>query len=335
MIRYRQILFVVLLIGYASLVQAAETLEVYDTKALQEASQIYSENIRLVWNENLLGRLTGNERQAAGNVKLNLPLMGIHTSPFDYYSDSSTREITVPIMSVKFLDDLAIAQAWLVRQGCAIDPVSDYLGILRYQGSSLSPGTRFPSPLNALGIPENALGDDFVNDVSGKTLKSAIYFLMAHELGHVIYQHKPYLMIKRQEAQTQEMQADEFALNLMRRISVPPVGMALCFAVVSRLEPAPGDYPNPQEYEDIVKKTFTHPLTSQRLLAISNGIRSNADAFSQGQKDPARWRPRIVQIADEIEVIGKTLDDPKIRQLQKFRGQTIKVENLRNTCRSK
>jgi hypothetical protein len=335
MMRYRSLLFVLLLMGYAALAQAADTLEVYDTNTLQKANQIYSENLRLVWNEDLLSRLTDSERQAAENVKLNLPLMGDHRSPFDYHSIPGTREITIPIMSVKFFDDLAIAEAWFVRKECAVAPVSDYVGILRYQGSSLSPGTRFPSPLNALGIPQNALSDAFVNDVSGKTLKSAIYFLMAHELGHVIYQHKPYTMISRQESQAQEIQADEFALNIMRRISVPPVGIVLFFTVCSRVEPAPGDYANPQDYDNIIRKSLTHPLTSQRLMAISKNLRSNADAFSQGQENPALWRPRIIKWADQIEEIGKTLNDPKIRELQKYRGQTIKMENLQNTCGSK
>ena len=336
MMRHCQLPFVFLLMGYAALAQAADTLEVYDTHALQEANQLYSEKIRLVWNEDLLGRLTDSERQAAGNVKLSLPLMGGNRSPFDYHSIPGTREVKIPVMSVKFFDDLAIAEAWLVRKECAVDPVSDYVGVLRYQGSSLSPGTRFPSPLNALGIPENALSDAFVNDVSGKTLKSAIYFLMAHELGHVIYQHKPYTLISRQESQGQEIQADEFSLSIMRRISVPPVGIVLFFTVCSRVEPTPGDYPNRQEqYEIIVKKSLTHPLTSQRLRAISKNIRSNADAFSQGQKNPTLWRPRIIELADRVGEIGKTLDDPKIREYQKYRSQTIKVEQLRNTCRSK
>ena len=333
--RHRQILFALLLIIIAGLVKDVNAVDVYYTETLQKAGQKYSNNIRLVWNEDLLGRLTVNERQAAGHVTLNLPLMGVQRSPFDYYSSPRTREITIPILSVKFFDDLAISSAWLTRQGCALDPVSDYVGILRYQGSSLSPGSRFPPPLQALGIPMNALDDVFVDDVSGKTLKSAIYFLMAHELGHVIFQHSPYNMISRQEAQAQEVQADEFALNIMRRISVPPIGMVLFFTVCSRFEPAPGDYPNPQEYDNIVRQTYTHPLTSQRLIAISNNIRNNADAFSRGQKDPNLWRPRIIRIADDIEAIGNTLDDRKIRELQKYRSETIKIGDLNSTCRSR
>jgi len=333
--RYWSLLSAVPLVFIAFFTQAADAFDVYEWETLQQADKIYSKNIRLIWEEDLLGRLTVKERQAAGNVKLNVPLRGVHNSLFDYYSSPRTREITIPILSVKFFDDLAIAAAWLNRQECALDPVSDYVGMLRYQGSSLSSDGRFPPPQQALGIPQRALDDAIVNDVSGKALKSAIYFLMAHELGHVIFQHKPYDMIDGQEAQAQEMQADDFALNIMRRISVPPVGMVLFFMMCSRFEPAPGDFPNLQEYENFVRRTSTHPLTSRRLIAISRGIRSNVDAFCRGQKDPTLWQARIIKIADDIEAIGNGLDDRQIRELQKYRSETVKLSDLRTTCRSR
>jgi hypothetical protein len=114
--------------------------------------------------------------------------------------------------------------------------------------------------------------------------------------------------------------------------------------VANRYEPAPGDFRNLQKdetwgqilqkYETWRQKTSTHPLTSQRLLAVSKGIRSNADAFSQGQKDPALWRPRMIKIADDVQAIGNGLDDPKIRELQRYRSETIKVGDLSKTCHS-
>ncbi len=324
--------------------QIGNTVELYDARTLDKATQLYSENLRLVWSADLLAKLTPTDRQAAGNVKLDLPPIGVQGFPFDYHSDPSTREITIPILSVKFFDDLAIAAAWLTRKGCAQDPVSDYAGILRYQGFTLPRGNRFPPPLQALAIPQNALADAVVDDIAQKTLKSAIYFLMAHELGHVRYQHKRYDAISRPDAQTQEMQADDFALNIMREISVPPMGMVLFFMVASRFEPAPGDYPNlrgDETWGQILQKdktwrqTWTHPLTSQRLLAVSKGIRTNANAFSKGQKDPTLWRPRIIEAADQIEVIANTLDDPKIRESQKYRSETIGLGDLRHACHSK
>jgi hypothetical protein len=320
---------------FAVPLRAADTLNVYDLDTLERANQLYAKSLRPIWNEDLLAKLTVIEREAAGNVRLDLPLRGYQGNPFDYHSDPRTRVVTIPIQSVKFFDDLAIAQAWLTAHKCAWDPVSDYVGVMRYQGSSLSPGNRVPPPLEALGIPQNALEDALVDDVSQKTLKSAIYFLMVHEIAHIVYQHKPYNAITAQEAQAQEIQADEFALHVMRRISVPPIGMVLFFAVSSRAEPAPGDFPSMEAYETSVRQRSTHPLTSQRLLALSKGIRSNADAFSQGQNNPTLWRPRIVQAADQIEAIGNTLDDRKMREYQKYRSETIKVSDLRNSCLAK
>jgi len=174
-------------------------LELYDTNTLQRANELYSKNIRLVWTEDLLARLTPSEREAAGNVRLNIPLMGIGNH-LRLLLLSQDREVTYRSCPSSFL-----MISPLPRPGSAAMGVQNIgIGLCGYPAlprSLPSAWNPLPPPLQALTIPQNPLKDPFVDDVSQKTLKSAIYFMMVHELGHVIYQHKPYYSINRPKAQ--------------------------------------------------------------------------------------------------------------------------------------
>jgi hypothetical protein len=59
-------------------------------------------------------------------------------------------------------------------------------------------GGRYPAPLPALQIPGDALGDSVVDEQAQKLLKSAIIFLVLHELGHVLHGHPSYDAISAQ-----------------------------------------------------------------------------------------------------------------------------------------
>lgn len=305
----------------------------YSRSTLQKAYETYSNNLQEVWEHDLKGRLVTQERRAAAGVSLVLPAVGQHRYPLDFYADSRSKRVTIPIMSVKFFDEICIAMAWMERNGCNMMLVSDYVGMLRYKDNNSFPGGRYPDPLSALGIPGDALDDHYVNDVSGKALKSGIYFLMAHELAHVLYGHRGYGGITAKQAQRQEIEADNFALNLMRRISVPPVGITIFFMIASRFESAPGDFGSMSAYESYLQEKATHPLTSARLISIADYIRDNAHDFTRGQQQPAQWYPRIISISEDIRNIGLTLNDRNIRELQRMRSISLTTSDLRNACR--
>lgn len=320
-------------VSFIAPVSARDYTTIYSNSTLSSAARTYSQNLQDVWQYDLKGRLVGQERVSAAGVGMALPTIGRHRYPLDFYADSSARKITIPIMSVKFFDDISIAMAWMERNSCNMMLVSDYVGMLGYQENSSFPGGRYPEPLSALGVPENALNDHYVNDVSGKALKSGIFFLMAHELAHVLYRHQGYDKITAGQAQQQEIEADHFALNLMRRISVPPVGMVIFFMIASRFESAPGDFDSIADYESHLRQQSTHPLTSARLISIADYIRDHAHDFTRGQQQPAQWYPRIISISEDIRQIGSTLDDPRIRELQRRRSIAITTNNLKNACR--
>lgn len=311
---------------------ARDYTNIYSVNTLKRASETYSKNLQGVWQLDLKTRLLPGDMQAAADVRMLLPEIGQHRHPLDYYADVDARRVTIPIISVKFFDDICIAMAWFERNGCDKMLVSDYTGMLYYQDNIFFPGRHYPDPSSALGVPENALDDAFVNDVSGKALKSGIYFLMAHELAHVLHGHRGYGSISANQAQRQEIEADNFALDLMRRISVPPVGVSIFFMIASRFELAPGDFKSSAEYDTYLREKATHPLTSARLINIADYIRDNAHDFAYGQNQPALWKPKIISISEDIRTIGLTLDNPLSRELQRRRSIEVTVNELRNAC---
>lgn len=177
-------------------VQAQDVSLLYSTSELQRIGNRYQPNLRGLWEQDLLSRLTRDERVRAGNVTLNLPLVGAARYPLEFYSDPSSRQVFLPIASVKFMDDLAVAFAYYGKMGCDTGTVSDYAAVLRFR-----PQDAKGSPLDTLGVPRSALDDPFVNDVAQKILKSTIFFVMAHEYAHVMYQHRSYTAITAQQAQ--------------------------------------------------------------------------------------------------------------------------------------
>lgn len=316
------------LAAWCAAVQAQDVGRMYPQSQLEKIAPRYQPNLRGLWEEDFLSRLTPEERLQAGTVMLNLPLIGANRHPLDFYADSGRRQVFLPIASVRFLDDMAVAIAYYERMGCDTGTVYDYAAALR-----IRPEETFGPPLDALGIPATALDDPFVDDVSQKILKSVVYFVAAHEYAHVMYRHKGYRAIAAQEAQRQESEADAFALNVLRRIAVPPLAMAHFFMITSRLEPSPADFAAPGEYEAYLRQRATHPVSSQRILDVAGGIEASVGAFARLQPDPAAMAASLRGVVGDLRQIGHTLDDRKMRRFLTERARTADVASFRRGCR--
>ena len=211
---------------------------------MQAIGTTYAPNLRLVWTQDFLARLSPAERSAATGLRLELPLFGLRHAPLEFYSVPDERRVVIPLASVKFLDDIAVAHAYDEKSGCDLGAVSGYAAALRFSRHAPT-----GSPLAALGVPPEALTDPDVDDVAMKMLKSTVFFVMAHEYAHLLHRHRSYAKLDAGQAQQQEMQADDFALDVMRRIGVPPIALGFFFLVSSRLEPSPGDFATAGQYE--------------------------------------------------------------------------------------
>lgn len=309
---------------------AQDVSRLYSNSDLEKSASLYGGNLRGMWDEDFLAMLTVEERRKAGQVSLFLPLIGANRHPIDFYSDVARRKVFLPIASVKFIDDLGIAFAYYERTGCGQGLVSDYAAVLR-----LRPEQANGPPLETLGVPSDALADPFVDDVSQKILKSTVYFVAAHEYAHVMYRHKGYGTITAGEAQAQEMEADAFALDVMRRIGVAPMAMTYFFLVASRLEPSPGEFSSTAEYEKHLRQRTTHPVSASRIRKVADGIDASIDAFTQLQANPGAAKKSLQWIVPQLREIARTLDDPKMRDFLAHQARTLDVSKLALACRRK
>jgi len=303
--------------------------QLYSTSELREIGVRYLPNLRRIWAEDFLPHLSPDERAQAGTVNLNLPLVGATGYPLEFYSYPIQRQVFLPIASLKFIDDLAVAYAYYDKMGCDLGTISDYAAVLRFR-----PQHVMGSPLDTLGVPRTAINDPYVNDVAQKVLKSIVFFVAVHEFAHVMHHHKDYKEFEdAQQAQRQESEADALAVEVMRRIGVPPVGLTFFFLIASRMEISPGDFDTLAEYELHLRKRATHPLSTQRLLNVAENIENNVSAFARLQADPASWEQRLKAAALSLREIARTLDDRKMRLFLAERAQRADVAAFRLACR--
>jgi hypothetical protein len=181
----------------------------------------------------------------------------------------------LPVLSLKFLDDLSTAYAWLQAKGYSLETISEYIAILWY---GEPPATGFPPPLTALGIPKDALKDPEVAENSLGHFVTARTFIILHEMGHILHNdtHRAIESIRKEE------EADRFASVVMQRTPLVPLGMLVFFmadAHWSRLSSS---------------ELGTHPLSGARVQAMAGSV-----------EDPT--------LRSKLVVLGKYLDDPDIR----------------------
>jgi len=303
----------------------------YDSGQLQASFKTYSPNLRGMWTEDMRARLGPEDRQVLAGVQLLSPLIGTHGHPLDYYADVAARRIYIPILSVRFLDDLAITQSWMSYRVCTQPALIDYVAMLRYRNPAEFPEGRYPTPREALRVPDDVLKIGYVDDLSGKILKSTIFFLIAHEAAHIRFGHLTYGEITPGKAQAQEMQADSFALDVMQLVGVPPNGLALFFRAAHAFEPAPSDFASPAAYE-AHRRSVTHPVTAARLLALADRMRSQAARFAHAEPDPAKVTKLVVDGGAQIALLAGNLQDVKLKEFQKLRGRSVDLPTLRFAC---
>src|ERR1041385_6645485 len=214
-----------LLLGRAN--GTAQTIgSMYDRAMVAREQPRLAARIDDIWTKAFLPQLTAEEQRALSGVTFRTPLEG--DPVLGYYSESRSRVVTMPAISLLFYEDLCTAYAWLQRRGYRLETVEEYVAMLKYKRAAAF-GGRYPPPLTALGIPADALTDAGVNDLSLRFRNTGYAFILAHELGHVRFQHGGYAGVPITAAQANEAQADEFALELMRRVSEIPMGAMIFF----------------------------------------------------------------------------------------------------------
>ena len=315
-----------------SALHAKDMSNLYDRGTLRTWRQRYSKTIPLAFFHDLFPFLYAAEKQAAAGVRLYFPLVGeVDGDPLEFYSVASPPVITVPVLSVKFFDDIAVGYAWLEENGYSTHTVIDYIGLLKYSDPSRFSAGHPPPPWEALQIPSDVLKDKTVDELSQKILKSGLSWILLHELGHVRYGHAGYDQVASvAQAVREEEQADEFATEIMRRVGVAPIGVAHFMAVATYWWPNRGDYDTQRRWEDYLRRAM-HPLTGDRLEKLGKSILSGRFDFIRKEPNAQKALLAVNKSAYHIIALARFLRDDKLQYAFRRRVKRIRLSELKPT----
>ncbi|HXH12601.1 MAG TPA: hypothetical protein VNP04_22885 [Alphaproteobacteria bacterium] len=277
-------LAVLMLLWSTSLAGADHLSQVYERLTLEYWGQRYVRSTTKILDEVIWPALFAEERARLGRKKpiLEFPYFGegeTRHQPLAFYVPANRANIVFPIFSLKFLDDLCTAYAWLQVKGYGVETVSEYTAILKY---GTPPAGGFPPPLKALGIPEHALNDPKVHELALGHFVTARTFLLLHEMGHVMQNRQGRQARTYAESVRHEQEADAFAATVMRRTPLPPIGILIFFMADAHWSGFPASGRD------------THPLSGARVRALADHLDN----------------PRL---AKQLRDLGQLIDDPEIR----------------------
>ncbi|WP_425092803.1 hypothetical protein [Tropicimonas sp. S265A] len=242
-----------------------------------------------VFEDDILGNLPRAYRQQARNIRLEFPDTG--PSPLSFYAEPARQTITMPLASIRFFDDMATVFAWFEARQCQPEYIQSYLHALLRQGRPL------PAPLTAFAIDRDiAFADAYTYDVSGKILSSGIQFILAHEVGHLLLNHRT--DVDSIGSQRQEEEADRFALEHFARLGGSPMGVFWFYMMAWWQDPVTQD-----------RRDHSHPVSPQRITALSDRLLANPIDFAHGEADPAREAAFIGQLGQMIAELSTLIDD--------------------------
>lgn len=233
--------------------------------------KIYSVGFRPVLQPEELGAL--------GEFQFAFPMPRAGDDALNFSATTDGRHLIMPLMSLKFLEDMTTAYAWLHHNGMNLSTIDLYFAMLRYRAAKDWPGGRPPKILDALGVPHDAYKTSKKVDETSLSLRNeAIAFIIAHELGHILYRHKPVDQLTSRQALADETQSDRFALDLMRRTSTPPFGALLFFQAQLYTLLHRHEFNSEADWQRYVQSRMTHPLSVDRMKAMALFMR---DEFPQ------------------------------------------------------
>lgn len=296
--------------------------ELYDPQELTRLQAIYSRGWLDNFNHVFLPAMTPEERAGVEAAGLRMELSLPEWEPFGFYSDG--RSVTVSVASLKFLDDLSVATAWLDLNNYTLQTVSDYLLMLRtrHLRGDLSPP---PKPLAALCIPDDALSNARVNERANRIFDSLVVFVLLHEYGHVFYRHPGNRAVAPEDSRAHEEAADRFALDLLARVGEVPLGVTVFFSVAAQLAENRADFATDAAFERALARR-THPLSPARLQSFARHLTAAAKSYAKGFRVEGQLEAMSVSL--QISQFALLLADPGIQRLSAKIGQSVETVDL-------
>jgi hypothetical protein len=306
-----KMLLPVLLLMAGQVFAAGGVNDMYSRAALVKSKVRYEQRVGQLFTSGLRDYMNRAEKQALSGVRIELPLKG--GSPLDVYSHaiSGVPTVVFPVLSLKFIEDLSVAYAWRHVNRYSLEPIDEYLAMLKYRRPKDFPGARIPDPLTALGVPPRIWErDKKVDDLSLRFRNTAWAFILAHELGHLRFRHPGNKQVRPEVSQRNEEEADAFAVKLLSRSDTIPMGMILWFQASVGYFKNRADFNTETEYRKWVQKKATHPVNPERLQRLAVVLDGTAGASLSPK------HTEIVQfIAGKLVNIGDILADPDMQRL--------------------
>lgn len=262
--------------------------------------------------------LTASQRQQLGNVTLRFPLpveqkgpeARYAGDPLMFYSQLDPAEVTLPVLSLKFFSELCLAYEWLDINGYEMASPTIYMKLLKYNRPTRFPDGRYPPLLRAIGIPDDARRDRNVEQRYFFAFNHLRMFVLLHELGHIYHRH----VYSVKERQAQEIEADSFAFEALRRLEAPPVGTALYFTAAANLQLNRSDFKSAASWTNYLQG-LSHPASELRLQRASDYIKNNLKEFAGGDDATAESEVEVRQMSDALDKLSKLLGDAQFQMV--------------------
>jgi hypothetical protein len=310
--------------GAAGTVFAQNVSRLYSREKLEADAARSGEQIRAEYRETIQPQLTDTERSALSSIKVEFPVSGPNGDPFEFYTDGST--IYLPALSLRFYADLCVANAWLNAHGLDGTTVRDYVGLL-FREAALSPRAPLRPVFHTLGVPDNAREEATVSNRPDRNFGNTIVFLLAHELGHAIKKHDTHLRDPVQKRK-REIEAHQFAIEIMQRIGQVPLGLEFWLDVERIRHVAPIKFPTNTEWQKYLGG-LDHPVTTERLEALTAAIEKAPDSFARNQTNQTLWTQRSKMLAQYFRLAAPFASNPIARTAEYLRVRELRLANLK------
>ena len=265
----------------------------YDRNTLNEWQPYYETVFNDIFKNSILPILTEDEWKALESAKISCPHFGLNGTLFDFYA-SPDFGVKLSTLSLRFWGDLSLAYSWLSVNDYSLSTIWQYLAMLRHHDFG---GEALPRPLDVL-IPSgvDVRADSRVVARAEQIIKSTFVFLLCHELGHLYHGLTPLEGDQKEIAalsKKREAQADAFALGLMYRLRLVPIGIEFWFHTAACWQSD--------------EENTTHPLNKDRIAAVTEFMKLNTEEFAETQGHPARAKEQLVFICKQLEMLADSM----------------------------
>ncbi len=285
--------------------------KLYDKQILVKDEPRFRKAIGKIFKLGIIPVLRPKEKKALQNIEFQFPYpkQDDYILNFYAYRDGGRLVVVMPLLSLKMLEDLTTAYAWLHHNKYTYNTIEHYFTMLRYRKVGRFPNARYPMILDALGIPKDALKNPKVDELSLSLRNEAFAFILIHELGHIYFRHRGYNEITTAEARADEMQSDRFALEVLERTRTGPLGAALFFQAQVYSMPHRGEFKTDQQWQAYLHKHATHPLSTERIREMARYI-SGPLANNRPANEKYLW----VGISELFTKVIKIIEDKDLQQ---------------------